>query len=107
MALLPGEILNKRYRIVNLLAEGSYGAVYRAWDIDDQFDVAIKEYLDPSHEIQRLFRNEASRLSKLKHPQLPKVLDHFYLEDVGQYLISEYVDGENLQELLNKTNNCI
>jgi formylglycine-generating enzyme required for sulfatase activity len=100
MALLPGEILKKRYRIVNLLAEGSYGAVYRAWDIDDKFDVAIKEYLDPSHEIQRLFRDEASRLSRLKHPQLPKVLDHFCLDDVGQYLISEYVDGENLQELL-------
>jgi len=100
MALLPGEILNKRYRIVNLLAEGSYGAVYRAWNIDDKFDVAIKEYLDPSHEIQRLFRNEASRLSRLKHPQLPKVLDHFCLDDVGQYLISEYVDGENLQEML-------
>ena len=102
MPLLPRELLNKRYRIVNLLAEGPYGAVYRAWDQVGKRDVAIKEYLDPSPEIQRLFRAEASRLASNKHPQLPTVNDHFCLEDVGQYLISDYVDGINLQALLNE-----
>ena len=33
MPLLPGELLNQRYRIVSLLAAGRYGATYRAWDI--------------------------------------------------------------------------
>ncbi|RMG95569.1 MAG: hypothetical protein D6706_11715 [Chloroflexi bacterium] len=102
MPLLPGEILNKRYRIVSLLAEGPYGAVYRAWDIHDQLDVAIKEYLDPSVEIQRRFRAEARRLSGLSHPQLPSVIDHFALENIGQYLVSTYVDGVDLQQLLNQ-----
>jgi formylglycine-generating enzyme required for sulfatase activity len=100
MPLLPRELLNKRYRIVNLLAEGPYGAVYRAWDQVDKRDVAIKEYLDPSPEIQKLFRAEASRLAGNKHPQLPAVRDHFCLEDVGQYLISDYVDGIDLKTLL-------
>ena len=46
MPLLPGEILNHRYRMVSLLAEGPYGAVYRGWDLTDRQEVAVKEYLD-------------------------------------------------------------
>lgn len=100
MPLLPGEILSKRYRIVHLLAEGSYGAVYRAWDSVAGQDVAVKEYLDSSVEIQKRFRQEARRLSRLQHAQIPAVLDHFALEGVGQYLVSEFVDGVDAQSLL-------
>ncbi len=102
MPLLPGELLRKRYRIVSLLAEGAYGAVYRAWDVHDQQQVAIKEYLDPSVEIQKRFRAEARRLAGLKHPQLPAVLDHFALDDVGQYLVSAYIEGVDLQRLVDQ-----
>lgn len=106
MPLLPGEILNKRYRIVNLLGQGDYGAVYRAWDQTASHNVArnvaIKEYLDASIETQKRFRAEARRLSRLNHPQLPTVRDHFALEDVGQYLVSDYIDGVDLASLLNQ-----
>ena len=34
MPLLPGEILNKRYRIIGLLGGGQYGSTYRAIDIE-------------------------------------------------------------------------
>ncbi|HEX6386949.1 MAG TPA: bifunctional serine/threonine-protein kinase/formylglycine-generating enzyme family protein [Anaerolineae bacterium] len=100
MPLLPGEILNKRYRIVSLLAQGAYGAVYRARDVASGQDVAIKEYLDPSVETQKRFREEVRRLSRLEHPQLPAILDHFALEEAGQYLVSDYIDGVDLQSLL-------
>ncbi len=100
MPLLPGAILNRRYRIVCLLAEGGHGATYRAWDVKAARDVAVKEYLDPSPDTQRLFRAEARRLSRLEHPQLPQVLDHFALEETGQYLVSAYVDGVDLASLL-------
>lgn len=99
MALLPGEILNRRYRIVSLLAVGKYGAVYRALDSENQFDVAIKEYLDASVEVQKAFRQEARQLSRLSHPQLPQLLDHFALPEVGQYLVWSYVDGVDLRSL--------
>jgi formylglycine-generating enzyme required for sulfatase activity len=102
MPLLPGEVLNKRYRIVSLLGEGAFGAVYRAWDTADGRGVAIKEYLDSSPQTQRLFRAEAMRLSALSHPQLPAVRDHFCLDEVGQYLISEFVDGVDLRDLLDQ-----
>ena len=102
MPLLPGEVLNKRYRILNLLGSGPYGAVYRAWDISAKSDVAIKEYLDPSVETQKLFRSEARKLSRLKHPQLATTLDHFVLDESGQYLISQYIDGVDLQTLIDQ-----
>jgi formylglycine-generating enzyme required for sulfatase activity len=100
MPLLPETLLNKRYRIVHLLAEGPYGAVYRAWDVKEGRDFAVKEYLDPDIKTQQLFRAEARRLSSLSHPQLPAVRDHFSLEDVGQYLVSDYIDGVSLGDLL-------
>lgn len=102
MPLLPGEVLNKRYRIVNLLGSGPYGAVYRAWDLSAKSNVAIKEYLDPSVETQKRFRKQARLLSRLKHPQLPETLDHFVLEGSGQYLISTYADGVDLQTLIDE-----
>jgi formylglycine-generating enzyme required for sulfatase activity len=102
MPLLPGELLNKRYRIISLLAEGEIGAVYRAWDVTDEQDVAIKEYLDASVETQKRFRAEARRLTRLQHEQLPAILDHFALEEVGQYLVSQFIDGIDLQSLLDQ-----
>ncbi|WP_374687593.1 SUMF1/EgtB/PvdO family nonheme iron enzyme, partial [Promineifilum sp.] len=101
MPLLPGELLHNRYRIVSLLASGPYGAVYRAWDGSDRRDVAVKEYLDASVEIQKRFRAEARRLAGLRHAQLPEMLDHFALAN-GQYLVSAYVDGVDLQSLLDQ-----
>ena len=83
MALLPGEVLNGRYRIVIPLGEGLYGAVYRGWDLVDGRDVAIKEILDEAPETQRPLPIRASKLQRLKHPQLPAVVDHFYLKAAG------------------------
>ena len=100
MPLLPGEIVNRRYRIVSLLGQGQYGAVYRARDTEAGVDVALKEYLDAGVETQKRFRAEARRLSGLDHAQLPAVRDHFALEGVGQYLVSDYVDGIDLRALL-------
>ena len=102
MPLLPGELLNKRYRIVSLLATGSRGATYRAWDIKEQKQYAVKEYLDPATTAQRSFRAEAQRLLRLEHPQLPTVRDHFSLDGIGQYLVSDYIDGVDLQSLLDQ-----
>jgi len=102
MPLLPAEILQKRYRIVALLGSGQYGAVYHAWDVVDACEVAIKEYLDTSPKTTRLFRSEANGLVELNHPQLPTIRDHFFLDHSGQYLVSEYIPGVHLQQLLDQ-----
>lgn len=100
MPLLPGELLNGRYRIISLLAQGRSGCTYQAYDIQAGRRVAIKELWDASVETQKAFRAGARRLSDLRHEQLVPVLDHFALEQVGQYLVSDYVAGVDLGQLL-------
>jgi len=100
--LSQGQILNNRYRIVGLLGQGGFGAVYRAWDLNIERPVALKENLDTSPEAQRQFKREAQILYDLSHPNLPRVSDHFSLPGQGQYLVMEFIEGEDLQQMIKR-----
>lgn len=100
MPLQPGQMLNNRYRIVRLLGQGGFGAVYRAWDANLNRPCAVKENLDTSPEAQRQFTREATILANLSHPNLPRVTDHFILPGQGQYLVMDFVQGEDLASLV-------
>jgi eukaryotic-like serine/threonine-protein kinase len=102
MPLTTGQILQDRYRIAKLVGQGGFGAVYRAWDVNLNGPCALKENLDTSPEAQKQFQLEASLLSRLRHLNLPRVTDHFFLPGQGQYLVMDYVEGENLDSLLQK-----
>ncbi|MEW5868583.1 MAG: protein kinase [Chloroflexota bacterium] len=102
MPLSPGQTLNNRYRVVKLLGQGGFGAVYRAWDFNLERPRALKENLGTSPEAQRQFKREAQMLADLSHPSLPRVLDHFIIPGQGQYLVMDFVDGEDLQQLLDR-----
>jgi branched-chain amino acid transport system substrate-binding protein len=102
MPLETGILLNKRYRIVKMLGQGGFGAVYRAWDVNLSGPCAIKENLETSPAAQSQFAREASILYNLRHPNLPKVTDHFSLPGQGQYLVMEYIEGDDLQEKLDR-----
>ncbi|MEW5871478.1 MAG: protein kinase [Chloroflexota bacterium] len=102
MTISPGSILNNRYRIVKLFGQGGFGAVYRVWDINLDFPRALKENLDTSLESQRQFKREAQILTMLTHSYLPKVIDHFVIPGQGQYLVMDFVEGEDLQAMLNR-----
>jgi serine/threonine protein kinase len=94
MSLQPGSVLHDRYRIEGQLGEGGMGAVYLAVDERLKIQVAVKENLNPGSE--RQFLREASLLASLRHPNLPRVTDHFILEG-HQYLVMDYVEGEELR----------
>ena len=100
MPLTPGQILNNRYRIVALLGQGGFGAVYRAWDLNLKGPCAVKENfkLEPAEQLQ--FEREASLLFKLKHPNLPRVFDQFKVPEQGQYLVMDYIEGQDLGEVI-------
>jgi len=102
MPLSVGHVLNNRYRIVNLLGQGGFGAVYKAWDLNLERPCAVKENLDTTDEARSQFRREARMLADLDHHNLPNVIDHFYLTGQGQYLVMDYVEGEDLQSKLDK-----
>jgi Tol biopolymer transport system component len=102
MALNIGQVLQERYRIDALLGHGGMGAVYRATDLRFRAPVAIKENLQATAEAQRQFAREAELLYRLRHPNLPRVIDHFSIPGQGQYLIMDYVEGEDLNQLLSR-----
>lgn len=108
--LAPGAVLRGRYEILELVGQGGMGAVYKASDRRLEGRVcAVKEVL-PSlvgsaasdvelEQMSEQFRIEASILSRLDHPNLPKVSDYFSTND-REYLVMDFVDGRTLQEIL-------
>ncbi len=95
-------IYHDRYRIDGLLGQGGMGAVYKGWDFNLEMVVAIKENLDLTPEAQKQFNREASMLARLAHPNLPRVTDYFTLPDQGQYLVMDYIEGEDLKSMLDR-----
>ncbi|HHY56108.1 MAG TPA: serine/threonine protein kinase [Chloroflexi bacterium] len=102
MSLEPGSHLHQhRYRIRRQLGKGGMGTVYLAEDLNLAGRlVAIKENLNNDEEAQRQFRREAVLLAHLRHPNLPQVIDYFLEPGGRQYLVMEYVPGENLHEIM-------
>ena len=100
-------VLQQRYEILSLQATGGMGAVYRARDL--RFSavtkvVAVKEManLAPDPQLRRIsiqnFEREANILASLSHVAIPKIFD-FFSESNRSYLIMEFVEGTNLEEL--------
>jgi serine/threonine protein kinase len=102
MTLDRGYLLNKRYRIVEVLGQGGMAAVYRAVDENLGVEVAVKENLFTTEEYARQFRREAVILANLRHPNLPRVTDHFVVEQQGQYLVMDYIEGEDLRQRMDR-----
>lgn len=105
MTLERGALLHKRYRIVEILGQGGMGSVYRAVDENLGVDVAVKENLFTTDEYARQFRLEAVILANLRHPNLPRVTDHFVIGDQGQYLVMDYIEGEDLRQRMERIGN--
>jgi serine/threonine protein kinase/Tol biopolymer transport system component len=102
MILERGALLNNRYRIVEILGQGGMGSVYRAVDENLGMEVAVKDNLFTTEEYARQFRREAVILASLRHPNLPRVTDHFVIEGQGQYLVMDYIEGEDLRQRMDR-----
>ena len=101
--LSEGTTLQARYRIVRQLGQGGMGAVYEA--IDERLDtvVALKETFFADEKLRKQFEREARLLARLHHQALPRVSDHFN-EGEGQFLVMQYVAGEDLAAMLAQRN---
>jgi serine/threonine protein kinase/Tol biopolymer transport system component len=102
MALERGTLLHKRYRIIEILGQGGMGSVYRAVDENLGVEVAVKENLFTTDEYARQFRLEAVILANLRHANLTRVTDHFVIGDQGQYLVMDYIEGEDLRQRMER-----
>ncbi len=102
-----GTVLRSRYRLTHIVGRGGMGNVYRAEDLRLPGRLcAIKEVTPEPHlspELRRQanqqFLQEASILAQLDHPNLPKVSD-FFSDDNRDYLVMDFVPGNDLRELL-------
>jgi len=103
MTLGQGNLLCNRYRILEILGRGGMGAVYRATDESLGVDVAVKENLFTTDDYAQQFHMEAIILANLRHSNLPRVTDHFVIEDLGQYLVMDYIEGDDLRQRMEKT----
>lgn len=108
--LPTGQIIDKRYRIVSPIRAGGMGAVYKAEDtcLNNRI-VAIKEMLDTfaTSEERRAgidrFLSEIAVLESFRHPNIPRVMDHFFLEKNKKhyyYFVMEYLEGIDLSSYL-------
>ena len=108
-------LLKDRYRGIKAIGQGGFGRTFLAIDEDKPSKPAcvIKQLFPqisnpPSNfdnntildKAAALFEQEAMRLDELgKHPQIPDLLAYF-IQDNYQYLIQEFINGQNLAEIL-------
>ena len=97
-----GRLVDNRYKILEAMASGSMGAVFKAERVPVGKLVAIK-FLHSSFagdsEFLTRFERETRVMSKLAHPNCVSVVD-FGVWEGAPYLVMEYVAGKTLRQIL-------
>lgn len=105
------QIIAERYRIIKSLGEGGFSKTFLAIDqknsstspcVVKQFCPQF-QYVENLPKASELFELEATRLESLgKHPQIAQIFNYFKLDNI-QYLILEFIEGQNLTQILETT----
>ena len=94
-------VVADRYRVSEVLGSGAWGIVYRAIDLRDDREVALKilrvEFAG-SASAER-FRREVAILARLDHPNIVALYDSGEVDGAPWYAMS-YVRGESLHDRL-------
>jgi serine/threonine-protein kinase len=88
------------YRLVEHIASGGMGVVYRAERDDGQVrhQAAVKilrRGLDAEDQVRR-FASERQILASLDHPNIARLIDAGVTDDMRPYVVMEYVDGQQI-----------
>ncbi|WP_372897845.1 serine/threonine-protein kinase, partial [Stieleria sp.] len=93
--------VSERYQISELLGEGGYGRVFKAYDEQLQRHVAIKiphrHRITSPAQLDR-YLEEARTLAKLEHPAIVGIYDVLRSSDDLPCIVSAYIDGSNLAD---------
>jgi GAF domain-containing protein/predicted Ser/Thr protein kinase len=104
-AISVGAVVDQKYRVDALIGQGGMGAVFRAWDLRLERPVAIKvvrAHLIADPDSRMRFRRESQIVARLQHPSIVTVFDYGNLADGAAFLVMEFVDGEDLRQLLKR-----
>jgi eukaryotic-like serine/threonine-protein kinase len=101
---LRGAVLDGRYQLIEPLASGAMGSVWRGERVGLGRAVAIKmmhEALPDALASRERFEREAKLMAKLEHPNCVSVTD-FGVHDDKPYLVMELVRGTSLLDLITR-----
>lgn len=104
----PGDVLLNRYRVERILGKGGQSYVYLVSDQRLGRQVAIKElrtdhiYPERAAKTVEYFSREAMILARLRHLNLPSIID-FFEHEKKLYLVMEYIDGLTLERILEES----
>src|ERR1044072_2040195 len=99
--LEAGALLQGRYRIISQIGNGVMGTVYVARDENLGITIAVNQNFFEDDRLIEPFKREARLLASLRHTALPQVKDYF-VDSTGQYLVMEYISGDDLGTILEK-----
>ena len=97
-----GKRLDGRYEIHELIGVGGMAYVYKAYDRMEDRWVAIKilkEEFSNNSDFLRRFRNESKAIAVLNHPNIVKVYDVSFGDQI-QYIVMEFIDGITLKQYI-------
>src|SRR5437763_5309297 len=101
---MVGELIAGRYELEELIGTGGMSSVFRAHDRLLERKVALKilhEHYTSDDDYVERFRREARLAAQLSHPNIVTVIDRGE-SDGRQFIVFEYVEGENLKEHLER-----
>jgi len=100
-----GSVINQRYWLEAELGRGGMGIVYRARDIPNDRDVAIKIINADQANALTLgqFNREAELGAQLKHPHIVSIYETGTVDTSRPYLVMELVQGVRLDDIHNFT----
>ena len=94
------------YEVIELIAEGGMGRVYRATRVDGTFDrdVAIKVSAGSvmQKDLLERFVQEQKILASMEHPNVAQLFDAGTTDEGWPYIIMEFVDGLAIDEYVNE-----
>ncbi|WP_052487477.1 serine/threonine-protein kinase [Gordoniibacillus kamchatkensis] len=96
--LRPGDVLEHRYRLLQVLGQGGMGRVFVAEDLRLAGKRwAIKETVPPIGDASGFLR-EAELLARLQHPMLPQIVDYYGPSERNRcaYVVMELISGVTL-----------
>jgi serine/threonine protein kinase len=96
-----GDVIDERFEVLTLIAQGGFSKVYRVRDQVEDQDRALKLF-DNAAGYAAVFR-EISALRKIHHPNVVEVFWAGKTKDGDWYLITEFIDGESLDEFVTGT----
>jgi len=94
-----------RYELDGILSIGGMGRGFLGTDTQMDASIVIKEFIPKpgvfpdKTQVERQFKEEAKVLYRLKHWNIPRVIE-FFSENDSMFLVMEYIEGATLEDVI-------